>query len=157
MYSKKKIRYDGKDMRNLKLCNNLEKYFNLIPICPEVECGFSTPREPVILMKTNNKISFTTKYSKKDYTKKIINWSLKKISLLKSDNIVGFVFKSKSPSCGIKSVKMYSPNDQLLSETSTGIFSNLFITHFPSALISEDKDLQDKNTLNCFIITAAIK
>ncbi|MCK5363731.1 MAG: DUF523 domain-containing protein, partial [Gammaproteobacteria bacterium] len=40
------VRYDGGHKRNSLLVDELGKYFEYLPFCPEVAIGLGTPRSP---------------------------------------------------------------------------------------------------------------
>ena len=44
-----KYRYDGTSRMNMDIVNTLKDRVDFIPVCPEVECGLSTPRPPMRL------------------------------------------------------------------------------------------------------------
>ena len=45
-----KVRYDGRHKRDHYITDTLGKYFNWVPICPEVEYGLPVPRESMRLV-----------------------------------------------------------------------------------------------------------
>ncbi len=44
-----KVRYDGGHKLDVYIMENLGKYAELVPVCPEVECGMPAPREAMRL------------------------------------------------------------------------------------------------------------
>jgi uncharacterized protein YbbK (DUF523 family) len=64
-------------------------------------------------------------------TKQMVNWAQKRVIQLEKEDIRGFIFKSDSPSCGIKKVKIYNEKSMPV-KVGTGIFAQIFIKHFPS-------------------------
>jgi len=145
------VRYDGEDKRDLHLINRLSCHVKLIAVCPEVECGFSVPREAVILTGDKNNPQFRTKYSKIDHTKKMDNWCLQKIDFFRKNQLHGFIFKSKSPSCAINSVKLYDLKDNIISEQERGLFAKQFIQAFPKIPVIEESALTNQITFDNFI------
>lgn len=43
------VRYDGGHQLDRFLTDTLGQYVEYVPVCPEVECGLSVPREPMHL------------------------------------------------------------------------------------------------------------
>ena len=89
-----KCRYDGKD----NLISNLDeikKICNLIPVCPEVSGGLSTPRNPSEIVGgkviMNNGADVTKEYKKGAET-------ALKVAL--ENGCKAALMKAKSPSCG---------------------------------------------------------
>lgn len=91
-------RYDGRGFRNIKILKLSEKY-NLIPVCSEQLGGLATPRTPVEI-KNGKAID---KYGI-DVTKNFKNGALEVLRLAKLFNCKYAVLKSRSPSCGYKTI-----------------------------------------------------
>ena len=87
-------KYNGQSNKNEGILKLKEKY-ELVPICPEVLGGLSTPRIPAEIIKDKviNKEGI-------DVTKNYNNGANKALQILKENNINIVILKSKSPSCG---------------------------------------------------------
>jgi uncharacterized protein YbbK (DUF523 family) len=83
-----------------------KKYFNYVPVCPEVEIGLSIPRNSLKIVFENEKFEFVQNITNNNYTSKITQFSSDFLDSI--ENIDGAVLKHKSPSCGIKNVKVYT-------------------------------------------------
>ena len=88
-------RYDGKEEKN-PLIEELNKYYDLVPFCPEVEGGLPTPRIP-------SEIKSGRVYNKKgeNVTKQFNIGAEKALQLCRFLNIHICILKDKSPSCGV--------------------------------------------------------
>lgn len=88
------VRYDGgnKFLDNL---NELKEKHNLIPVCPEIFGGMTTPREPseIVGDYVINKVG-------KDVTDKFINGAEETLKLAKFYDCKYAILKKNSPSCG---------------------------------------------------------
>lgn len=144
------VRYDGKDKLDHYLKFTLGRYIQWIPICPETECGMTVPREPMRLEGNPDSPILITKITKIDKTEMMNNWSIKKISLLKKEKLCGFIFKSHSPSCGIKGVKVYNTKNGSI-KLGRGIFADAFIKAFPEIPVEDDERLYNPETRENFI------
>lgn len=102
----KKCRYDGQGY-NDKVILSLKDYVDIQTVCPEVSIGLPTPREPIRIEKDKEKevYKLIDYNSKNDYTNQMTEFAEEFVSGL--DDIDGFILKSKSPTCGIKDVKVY--------------------------------------------------
>lgn len=89
-------RYDGKNNRNDSVMK-LAKYYDLIPICPEVNGGMKTPRAPSEI-KGDKVVSITGK----DVTQFYNDGAYWACSIARIYHIKLAVLKEKSPSCGCK-------------------------------------------------------
>ena len=87
-------RYDGKSNKLEKL-NKLKQYYELVPVCPEVDGGLPTPRVPSEIK--NNKVINKENEDNTSYFKKGAEIAL---SICQEQNITKALLKSKSPSCG---------------------------------------------------------
>ena len=88
-------RYDGKDKRNPELLKKLEGK-EVIPVCPEVEGGLPTPREPA----TREGDRVITNFTRRDVTAFFKVGALKALEKAKKGGVKRAYLKSKSPSCG---------------------------------------------------------
>lgn len=87
-------RYDG-GSKLVEKIDSLKDKYNLIPICPEIFGGLSTPREPAEIM--GNRI--TTKNGK-DVTDNYKRGAEEVLKLAKLYNCKLAILKERSPSCG---------------------------------------------------------
>jgi len=88
-------RYDGKDKRNPELLKKLGGK-EVIPVCPEVEGGLPTPREPA----TREGDRVITNFTRRDVTAFFKVGALKALEKAKKGGVKRAYLKSKSPSCG---------------------------------------------------------
>jgi uncharacterized protein YbgA (DUF1722 family) len=77
-------------------------------------------------------------------------WANKKIKVLASENLFGFVFKSRSPSSGMHGVKIYSPEGMPVG-TGSGIFAKAFQDRFPLLPVEDEGRLHDPALRENFI------
>ncbi len=89
-----KVNYKGQGKYNPMVEKLKEKYL-LVPFCPEVEGGLSTPRLPSEIR--GNKVVHN---NDKDVTKEFNLGASKALKLCKALNIKIAVLKENSPSCG---------------------------------------------------------
>ena len=87
-------KYNGKNNKNDKVLDYIKDKY-VIPICPEVFSGLTTPRTPSEIRddKVINK-------DKIDVTKYFEVGALKTLEIAKTLNIKKAILKQKSPSCG---------------------------------------------------------
>ncbi|WP_455212659.1 DUF523 domain-containing protein [Kaarinaea lacus] len=104
-----KIRYDGNDKLNTIVENIICKHFHCIPLCPEFAVGLGVPRDPVQLVQTGDSIRVFG----------VGNPSLEITALLQQyadfvcdvlPEISGYVFKARSPSCGLVDTPIFNKN-----------------------------------------------
>ncbi|RMG67128.1 MAG: DUF523 domain-containing protein, partial [Nitrospirae bacterium] len=132
-------RYDGGHWLDRVLKDCLGRYIQWIPVCPEVEAGFPLPREPMVLSGENDNPRLIGRYSKADMTDRLVSWIDLKLQELQRENLSGFIFKSSSPSCGLKDAKLYKGDGEIIRVS--GLFAQAFQRRFPWAPVLRSKDL----------------
>ncbi|NCC81586.1 MAG: DUF1722 domain-containing protein [Clostridia bacterium] len=136
-------RYDG-SMISSKLVEDLKEYVDFIPVCAEMEIGFPSPRESLRLVGTEEDPHLVKSNSGEDYTDKMVSFA--KDFLEKNTNdIDGAILKSKSPSCGIKEVKVYKSHGKAMSlgKKGKGIFGNVVLEYHSEIPIEDEARLSD--------------
>ncbi len=143
------VRYDGQSEFQPVLVHELQKYFELLTVCPEVECGMGVPRPPIELVEFNQSIRVMGRDNKQlDVTDSLNNFSNTKMALLA--NLSGYIFKSRSPSCGLGSTVIFNSMGECV-RLSNGIFADKFVATYPMLPVIEDTELENIKTLDKFI------
>lgn len=136
------VRYDGQHKRDLYIINTLGKFFDWVPICPEVDCGMPVPREAMRLVKVGKDIKLMTNKTKKDMTPMMTSWATKRLEELAKEDICGFIFKKNSPSSGMEKVKIYTEAG-IPNYRGSGIFAGMLMERFPLLPVEEEGRLHD--------------
>ena len=106
------VRFNGGHKRSRFCTDVLSKYFEFVGVCPEVGIGMSTPRQAIRLMSENaddsNIRAVGSDDASLDVTEQLIDYAEQKASEM--NDLCGFIFMQKSPSCGMERVKVYEPN-----------------------------------------------
>jgi uncharacterized protein YbgA (DUF1722 family)/uncharacterized protein YbbK (DUF523 family) len=92
------VRFNGGHKRYRFLTDELGPHVDWVPYCPEVAMGLGTPREPIRLTAGGRLVN---RGGTADHTA-----AMAALPLPASD-LDGYVFKAKSPSCGIRDVPRY--------------------------------------------------
>jgi uncharacterized protein YbgA (DUF1722 family)/uncharacterized protein YbbK (DUF523 family) len=120
----------------------LKPFVNFKPICPEFEIGLGIPRDPIKIIKKNNKKYLIQPAKNMDISEDMNKFFKKYITKL--DSIDGFILKSKSPSCGIKDVKIYPTIEKSAPiERSSGFFGGEIINFFKNLAVEDELRLQN--------------
>jgi uncharacterized protein YbbK (DUF523 family) len=136
------VRYDGGHRRDYYLTDILGQYVDWVPVCPEVECGLPVPREAMRLVGSTGRPCLVTIKTKIDCTNIMIKWIEKKLKNLEKEDLCGFIFKSRSPSCGIRGVTVYSRSG-MPSRRGSGLFGGAFLNHYPLIPVEDEGRLHD--------------
>lgn len=145
-----KVRYDGGHKLDRYITDTLGQYFEWVPVCPEVEYGLPVPREAMHLVGDPAPPRIVTVRTGIDHTGGMKKWAVDKLIQLEKDELCGFIFKSKSPSCGINGVKVYTSSG-LPGRKGTGIFGGAFISYFPLIPVIDDGRLYNPALRENFI------
>lgn len=115
----------------------MKNFVDFIPVCPEVSIHLGVPRKPIRLVLTNEKYQLVQPASGKDCTQDMEQFAHKWLGSLKE--VDGFILKSRSPSCGIKDVRVYPAIDSKASiKKDIGFFGKKVMFLFPH-LAQEDE------------------
>lgn len=114
-------RYDADDNFNENLLRLLDKY-EIIPFCPEDHC-FGTPRPTMDLVEECNSISAISNENHKDISEPIRTYA--QTFFKNNPDIALFIGKDRSPSCAVKSGKVYDVEKNLLHKKGTGLMSEV--------------------------------
>jgi uncharacterized protein YbgA (DUF1722 family)/uncharacterized protein YbbK (DUF523 family) len=144
------VRYDGGHAWDRFLTDTLGQYVAYVPVCPEVECGFSIPRETLRLVGDPDAPRLVTVRSGQDHTARMLSWARGKVEELEKENLCGFIFKSKSPSSGMERVKIYDEHG-VPAKKGVGLFARAFMEHFPLLPAEEEGRLHDPPLRENFI------
>ena len=91
-------RYDGKSKPNAAV-RELSKTYRLIPVCPEVDGGLSTPRLPAEI-KVASRAEKVYNKCHDDVTEAFVLGARKAFAKAKAHDVKFAVLKARSPSCG---------------------------------------------------------
>jgi uncharacterized protein YbgA (DUF1722 family)/uncharacterized protein YbbK (DUF523 family) len=144
------VRYDGGHKLDHYLVYTLGKFVEWVPVCPEVEFGLPVPREAMRLVGDPAEPYLMTINTKVDHTAGMRKWTEKKLQELKNEGLCGFIFKSRSPSSGIRGVKVYQESGVPL-KSGAGIFGGAFVKNYPVIPAEDDGRLQNPQLRENFV------
>jgi uncharacterized protein YbgA (DUF1722 family)/uncharacterized protein YbbK (DUF523 family) len=137
------------------IVKNLKPFVNFITICPEVEIGLGVPRDPIRIIEDNGGLKLFQPSQNIDVTDEMSSFSESFLSELKGD-IDGFILKSRSPSCGIKDVKVYKGTEEKtppLDYKVRGFFGNAVIEKFAEYPVEDEGRLLNFTIREHFLTT----
>lgn len=137
-----KVRFDGGHKHDRYITETLGRYLTFVPVCPEVECGLPIPREAMRLVGDIKAPRLVTNKTGVDHTELMLSWARKKVVELEKENLIGFIFKNRSPSSGMMRVKVYDRNN-VPQAVGVGLFARAFQEHFPLLPTEEEGRLHD--------------
>ena len=136
-----KIRFDGGHKQDRFITDELSAFAEFVPFCPE-HLAFGTPRPSVRLVSVEGEVRVHSNKSGEDLTDALIQTSRDELTNLESKSLCGIIFKSKSPSCGMKSAKLYLENGYCEGKED-GVFMHLCRERFALLPMEEEGRLED--------------
>ena len=127
------VRFNGGHSRCRFLTDELGPYVDWVPYCPEMEIGLGAPRETLRLTADGHLVS---RSGRDDHTTAMATLPL-------PAGLDGYVFKAKSPSCGIHGIPRYAPSGQPSDHRGRGVFAERVIGRFPLLPAEDEGRLND--------------
>ena len=151
-----KVRYDGEDKLNAAIMETIAPHVDLDGFCPEVNAGMNIPREPFDLMldKANyvNGIYRSGPLRGQRIEANIETTVTQFLHRHRAQPLCGYIFKSRSPSCGLGSTPIYQ-DDQIIRH-GNGIFAAGLVANARPLACVEESWLQD--TERCYRFLSAV-
>ncbi len=138
----KKVRFDGGHKLDRFITETLGRFFEWVQVCPEVEAGFGVPRETLRLEKQGESVRLLTTKSRLDLTSRMKSYAEARVEELSKEGISGYIFKSKSPSCGMEKVRICTAGS-MPAKTGRGIFADALMSRLPDLPAEEEGRLCD--------------
>ena len=149
------VRYDGRDNLLETTSTLLSSHLNLLTICPEVGAGLSVPRPPVQLVRTQKGIEVIGRDDKTLNVTAALS-AFRQQSLEQVDKqLCGYIFKSRSPSCGLNSSPVFNQQGQPIG-LSSGVQASYFQQQMPWLVFAEETQLQSEQQCQQFIMRCLI-
>ncbi len=129
----------------------LREFVNFIPVCPEMAIWLGMPRMPLRLFRDENEnIRLYQPWSDVDCTEKMNDFC--KDFLSSQGEIDWFVIKNRSPSCGLRDVKVYNKKDSHVSERSWNwLFGQNIIDIFWNTPVEDEGRLKNFRIRESFL------
>jgi len=144
------VRYDGGHRRDRFLTDTLGKFVEWVPVCPEVECGLPIPRESMHLEGDSESPRLVTTRTHIDHTERMLRWARKRLGELAAEDLCGFVFKTNSPSSGMRGIKVYGKG-RMTRKVGVGLFARAFMERFPLLPVEDEGRLHDAGLRETFV------
>ena len=166
------VRYDGTHKLDAALIAALAPHVEWVPVCPEVEVGMGTPREPIQLVAREDgvpsagaRVRLLGVTSGDDWTARMHAWAHARADALRRLQLSGFILKARSPSCGIRDVRIECgppkgghyvrsvrlQPDQGQPDQGRGLFAQAIIDAMPDLPVADEDELRDPATLGEFL------
>jgi len=135
------VRFNGGHKRFRFLTDELDAYVDWVRYCPEMEIGLGTPREPIRLTSGGRLVN---RSETADHTAAMA-------ALPVPSGLDGYVFKAKSPSCGVWGIPRYRPDGSAADHAGRGLYADRVLARFPLLAVEEEGRLNDAGLREAFI------
>ena len=136
-----RVRYDGESKLQSWLDDCGEVLW--VPVCPEVEIGMSIPREAIQIEESCDGIKLLGVESRQDWTESMNDFARQRVLQLQAAGIVGYIFKARSPSCGIGDVPLMGALGQSVVGKTNGRFCDVLMEMWPELPIVNEVMMLD--------------
>jgi uncharacterized protein YbgA (DUF1722 family)/uncharacterized protein YbbK (DUF523 family) len=144
-----RVRYDGGHKQDDFLVGTFGAWVEWVPVCPEVELGMGTPREPIRLLRVGDTVRLAAPKSGRDWTEAMREYAARRVRALEDADLCGYVLKKDSPSCGMERVKVYGGATP--GRSGRGLFAAALLDHFPELPVEEEGRLCDPRLRDNFV------
>ena len=142
-------RYNGA-MISDELVRRLKEHADFVPVCPEMEVGLGCPREVIRVVLVEKQPHLIQPATGRDVTQAMQQFA--EAFLAGAGEVDGFILKSRSPSCGLRDVKVYAGADaEEPLRLGAGLFAAAVLRRFPDAAVEDDERLRDAKVRRRFL------
>lgn len=147
------VRYDGRHKLAPLLVEIWSRHLELVPVCPEMELGLGVPREPIELRaRGDGAVRLVGVDSARDLTEAMLRLSRKRVRGLAQLGLDGYVFKSDSPSCGLRRVPVrVEASRNRPVRRGHGLFAGALCRQLPLLPVEESEQLEDERIREQFV------
>jgi uncharacterized protein YbbK (DUF523 family)/uncharacterized protein YbgA (DUF1722 family) len=135
------VRFDGGHKRFGFLTDELGRYVDWMPYCPEIEIGLGAPREPIRLTFDHRLVN---RSGTADHTSAMAALPLPVA-------VDGYVFKAKSPSCGVRGIPRYRPDGRASGVVGSGLYAERVMAAFPLLAVEDEGRLSNAGLREAFV------
>jgi uncharacterized protein YbbK (DUF523 family) len=157
------VRYDGDHKYQPAVGDWLQPQLELLPVCPEVGANLGVPRPPVQLVRRDNgEVSARGRDDTRlDATAALAGFARDSSTALRGRGICGYLWKSRSPSCGLGSTPLFDPAGAEIGRSS-GLQAAWVQRELPWLAMAEETDVQSADgawrfLLGCRLVFDALR
>ena len=136
-----RVRFDGNHKQDHYVSDTLGEVFEFVPVCPEIGIGLGVPRPTIRLVgDAAAPRAVGVKMPDLDVTDRLVHYG--KQAAAKLNDLGGYIFKSKSPSCGMERVRLYDGNGGGTKQ-GVGLYAREIMRALPLLPVEEEGRLGD--------------
>ncbi len=141
------VRYDGGHRHDPRLHRELGGLVRFTEVCPEVAIGLPVPRPPiqVVAVGDERRVRGVAR-PRDDYTDALTAQARRM-----AEPLDGFVFKARSPSCGLGTTPVHDPAGHARG-LGDGAYAAALAARYPAIPLCNESDLEDPLFLSTFAV-----
>ncbi|OPG10232.1 DUF523 and DUF1722 domain-containing protein [Microbispora sp. GKU 823] len=143
------VRFNGGHSRDRFLTAELAEHVDWVPVCPEIEIGLGAPRETLRLQRSPDGPRLVTRRTHEDLTAPMTALAAERAAGLA--DVDGYVFKSRSPSCGLHGIPVYAESGAAADRRGRGIFAAAVTAARPELAVEDEGRLHDAVLREAFV------
>lgn len=144
-----RVRYDGAE-QTLATTSLLAEQLQLLSLCPEVAAGMTVPRPPIQLVEVDEQIlALGRDDADIDMTAALHTVRQNHVECF-GQSLCGYIFKSRSPSCGLHSTPLFNAQGAQTG-LGSGLQADYVQQQLPWLVFSEETRLQTASQCQRFI------
>lgn len=133
-------RYNAQTIRS-SVVRLIDPYVEFLPTCPEVEIGLGVPRDPIRLVAeqpdSSGALRLVQPSTSRDLTEAMTDFAHGFADATR--DVDGLLLKSRSPSCGIKDVKVYAAAENApVAGKDAGMFAGIMMERLPTVAVEDE-------------------
>lgn len=136
------VRYNAGHKASPLCLELLQDHFEWAPVCPEVAIGLGVPRAPIRLVgDSEHSEVVSSRNAGTDFSGPLRAYGEQMADEL--EDLCGYIFMQKSPSCGLERVKVYQHDGQLSRHQGQGAYASAFRARRPDLPVEEEGRLHN--------------
>jgi uncharacterized protein YbgA (DUF1722 family)/uncharacterized protein YbbK (DUF523 family) len=141
------VRYDGGHKRHAEIVE-LGQFFDFLPLCPETAIGLGVPRPPIhlVAVDTDSPRALGVADAGLDPTAALEDFGV--ASAPRLQQACGYLFKSRSPSCGLYDVPVIERGE--IRRDGRGVYARALLQALPWLPVEDENGLADPLRRECF-------
>ena len=144
------VRYNGQLVRS-QIIRDLMPLVDFVKVCPECDIGMGVPRDPIRIVKKGHEYRLVQPATGKDLTDRMDAFTDQFLASM--GDVDGFIFKSGSPTIGMRNIKIYAGTEMApVVEKGAGVFAKKILAKYSGFPMEEDDRLRNYRIRHHFLV-----
>lgn len=146
------VRYDGGHRHQSWCTDELVRYAELVPLCPEMAIGLGAPRPTLQLQRSDvdAAIQAVMPATGRDVSTALRDYA-DAFVLQWGEQIDGVILKARSPSCGVATTPLWQAGDAVPVARVNGLFADQLVRGLPGLPVIDEEELMRPSCREAFL------